>query len=120
MANAFKKYYYQAVGTANTTVYNPTTDGIQSTIIGMSICNIVNTSIAVSVTISTGANAQSAGSNSVHLVKNVIIPPGTTLTPVGGNQKVVLVANSTSSDFLEVSSNTASSADILLSVLEIT
>jgi hypothetical protein len=116
MASSFKKYFKQAVGTANNVIYNPTTAGIQSTIIGMSIANRIGNNISISVMLSAGANSASAGANTVYIVKDAIVPPGNSIVPVGGDQKVVLVAN----DFLEVSSNTASSADALISVLEIT
>lgn len=115
MASSFKKYFKQAVGTANTLVYNPTTSNIQSTVIGMSVANRTSNIIAISVTLSTGANSASAGANTVYIVKDSVVPPGNAIVPIGGDQKVVLVAN----DFLEVSSNAASSADVLLSVLEI-
>jgi len=116
MASSFKKYFKQAVGAANTLVYNPTTSGIQSTVIGMSVANRISNVISISVILSEGANSASAGSNTVYIVKDAVIPPGNSFVPIGGDQKVVLVAN----DFLEVSSNSSSSADVLLSVLEIT
>lgn len=116
MANAFKNYLYQQVGTSNTTVYNPTTAGITSTIIGMSLCNVANAAIEVNVTMSVGNTAVNAGSNSVYLVKGAVIPKGSTLIPIGGDQKLVMEEN----DFLEVSSNTATSVDVLVSALEIT
>lgn len=119
MASSFKRYFTKNIGTANTTIYNPTTPGIQATVIGLSLCNISNSAIEVSVTLSQGANSASAGSNTVFLVKNTIIPSGSSLVPVGGDQKLVLVANSTVSDYLEVSSNTTSSVDVLLSSLEV-
>lgn len=116
MANAFKKYLKQAIGTANTTVYNPTTSNIQSTVIGMSVANRISNNISISVLLSEGANSASAGSNTVYIVKDAVVPPGNSIVPIGGDQKVILVQN----DFLEVSSNAASSADVLISVLEIT
>ena len=116
MASTFKKYYKQSVGTGNTVVYNPTTANIQSTIIGMSIANKQSNAISVSVMVSSGANAASAGANSVYIIKDATVPPGTSLIPIGGDQKLVLVSD----DYLECFTNAASSADVLLSVLEIT
>jgi len=120
MPSSFKRYFKQGVGTANTTIYNPTTDGMQSTIIGLSLCNTTNNTIQASATFSQGANSASAGANTVYLVKNVVIPAGSSLVVVGGDQKLVMTANSSSSDHLEISSNTASSVDAMLSVLEVT
>lgn len=116
MASTFTKYWKQSVGTANTTVYNPTTSGIQTTIIGMTICNKTTSSIEVSATLSVGNTAQNAGANSVYIVKSAVVPVGSTLVPIGGDQKLVM----NQGDYLEVSSNAASSADVLLSVLEVT
>lgn len=116
MASTFTKYWKQSVGTANTTVYNPTTSGIQTTIIGMTICNKTTSSIEVSATLSVGNTANNAGANSVYIVKSAVVPVGSTLVPIGGDQKLVM----TQGDYLEVSSNAAASADVLLSVLEVT
>lgn len=115
MSSSFKKYFKQAVGTGNTVIYNPTTSNIQSTVIGMSIANRISNSISVSLLVSTGANSASAGANTVYIVKDAVVPPGTSIIPIGGDQKLVLVQN----DFLECVSNAASSADVLISVLEI-
>jgi hypothetical protein len=120
MASTFKRYFKQGVGVANTTVYNPTTAGIQSTVIGFSLCNSTNSTIEASATFSQGANSANAGANTVYLIKSVVIPAGSSLVVVGGDQKLVLVANSSTSDFIEVSSNTASSIDVMMSVLEVT
>lgn len=116
MASTFTKYWKQSVGTSNTVVYNPTTSGIQTTIIGMTICNKSTGSIEVSTTLSVGNTANNAGANSVYIVKSAVIPVGSSLVPIGGDQKIVM----TQGDYLEVSSNAASSADVLLSVLEVT
>jgi hypothetical protein len=116
MASTFKNYIKQAVGTGNTVVYNPTASGIQSTIIGMTVSNRIANNISISVTVSNGANSAQAGANTVYIVKDAVVPSGASIVPVGGDQKVVLEEN----DFLEVSANAASSADALISVLEIT
>lgn len=119
MASTFTRYFKKSVGTSNTTVYNPTMAGIQSTIIGMTLCNTSNTTIEVSATFSQGANSANAGANTVYIVKSAVVPVGSTLVPIGGDQKLVMTANSTVSDYLEVSSNTVSSVDVLISVLEV-
>lgn len=108
MANAFKNYTRQSIGTTANSVYNPTSSGIQSTIIGMTIANIGTTTISVNVFL----NDSSANT---YLIKNALVPVGGTIVPIGGEQKLVMEQN----DTLYVSSNTASSADVILSVLEI-
>ena len=52
----------------------------------------------------------------VFLTKQTSIPYGQTLVPVGGDQKIVLEAG----DYLQVQSSTASSIDVIVSLLEIT
>lgn len=111
MASNFKSLLRSGIGTASTVVYSPTTSGIQSTIIGMSVCNTTNTAIEVSVRL-----VQSGTANTCFLVRNAVVSTGSTIVPVGGEQKLVIQQN----DSLEVSSNTASSADVIVSVLEIT
>jgi len=56
------------------------------------------------------------GGTDYYIVKNAVIPVGGSLVPVGGDQKLVLEAT----DVLKVVSDTASSADVIASVLEIT
>lgn len=109
MASLFKNFTAQAVGTTANNVYNPTTSGIQSTVIGMTIANIVTSPIYVSIFLNDG-------SANTYLVKNAIVPVGGSLVPVGGDQKVVLEQNNS----LYVVSDTASSADVIISALEIT
>jgi hypothetical protein len=52
----------------------------------------------------------------VYVVKDSLIIPGSTNVLVGGEQKLVLE----SGDFLSVTSSLANSADVIVSVLEIT
>ena len=54
--------------------------------------------------------------DNIYLIKSAPVPVGSTLVVVGGEQKVVLNA----SDVLKVTSNISSSADVALSILEIT
>ena len=51
----------------------------------------------------------------VYLVKDVLIPQGSATVLVGGEQKLVLGAN----DFISVTSSLANSADVVVSVLEV-
>jgi hypothetical protein len=57
----------------------------------------------------------SAAANTLFMVKNATIAPGGALVPIGGDQKLVLEAG----DRLQVQMGTATSADVILSVLEI-
>lgn len=107
MANTFKNYLTTGVGTSATTVLTGAT-GAQTTVIGMTIANTNGSSITVSVTVNDG-------SSTAYLVKNATVPVGGALVPIGGDQKLVLE----STNIIQVQSNTASSADVILSVLEI-
>jgi len=114
MANAFLCETDTAVGTSAATIYTCPAD-TETTIIGLSISNIVTSQITVDVQLD--ASARTSGVESaVFLVKAAPIPVGGSLVVVGGDQKVVLEPG----DVLRVSSDTASSADVVLSHLDIT
>jgi len=109
MANNFKNYFAGSVGTSSVDVY--TVPSLTSaTVIGMSISNIITTPISANVIV-----FNSTAANSLFMVKNATIAPGGALVPIGGDQKLVLEAG----DKLQVQTGTATSADVILSVLEI-
>jgi len=109
MANTFKNSISGSIGLTETTVY--TTPALTtSTVIGVSIANVQNTNISVNVKV-----YDTSGPKSVFLVKNALISPGSNLVLVGGEQKVVLEPT----DYLTLQSSVTSSADIVVSVLEI-
>jgi hypothetical protein len=100
MANTFKNYTASSVGTGGSTVY--TVPGAASAVvIGMNLANVAVGQILVDVQL-----------GSTYLVKGVPIPAGTALSVLDG--KMVLEATNT----ITVTSNTASSVDVILSVLE--
>lgn len=107
MANTFKNYLSTSVGTSDASVYTAPS-GTQSTVIGMTIANVTSSNINVSVKLTSGATT-------AFIVKDALIPVGGALVPIGGDQKVVLEA----ADVLKVVSDTAASADTVVSVLEI-
>ena len=108
MANTFKLATDTAIGTSPATVYT-CPSATATTIIGLTVANIVTSQIEVDVQVT-----NNDGDN-VYLIKNAPVPVGSSLVVVGGEQKVVLE----SSDTIQVTSNTASSADVALSILEI-
>ena len=108
MANSFKLATDTAVGTSPATVYTCPAS-TETTIIGLTVANIVTSQIEVSVQVT-----NNDGDN-VYIIKNAPIPVGSSLVVIGGEQKVVL----NSDDTVVVTSNTASSADVALSFLEI-
>ena len=114
MANAFLSETDTGVGTSLASIYTVPAS-TETTIIGLSISNIVSSQIVVDVQLD-GSGRTSGAVDSVYLIKGAPIPVGGSLVVVGGDQKVVLEPG----DILKVKSDTASSADVVLSHLDIT
>ena len=100
MANTFKNYVASSVGTTATTVYTAPS-ATTSVVIGCNVANSGSTAIAVDVQL-----------GSTYVVKAAPIPVGSALSVLDG--KIILEAT----DTLVVTSDTASSADVIVSVLE--
>jgi hypothetical protein len=107
MPNTFKNSFVNAVGTTKTSVYTAGA-GVQTTIIGMTVSNLITTPISANVILTSGGI-------DYYIVKNATISPGGSLVPIGGDQKVVIEAT----DSLAVNTSVASSADVIVSLLEI-
>ena len=107
MANNFKNQFRSGVGTTPNIIYTAGT-GVQATIIGMSIANVLTTPITVDVIVNSNAF-------NYYMVKSASIDPGSSLIPIGGDQKLVLEAG----DYITVVSDTTVSADVIISLLEI-
>jgi hypothetical protein len=97
---AFNKYTSLAVGTSPTTVHTVAA-GQEAVVIGLNLANISVSQITVDVRI--------AGA---YVVKGAPIPAGSSLAALDG--KIIMEAG----DTCVVTSNTASSCDVILSVLE--
>jgi len=111
MANAFKTFPAQNIDTSSSkaTLYTCPAD-TETTIIGLNIANILSVSITVTVELLDG------GSTITHVVKDAIVPVGSSLVAVGGPQKIVMNAT----DVLKVYGSQTNCCDAVLSVLEIT
>ncbi len=107
MPNTFKNSTVNAVGTSAVNAY-VCPAATQTTAIGMTIANLDTNAITANIMLN------AAGSN-VYILKSATIPPGGALVPIGGDQKLVLEAG----DYLHVNTSIASSADVVVSVLEI-
>jgi len=81
--------------------------GTTETIIGLTVSNVTGSAVNVNV-------VYNDGSNDTYIVKNAPVSSGGALTPIGGDQKIVLTVG----DSLKVSSNTASSIDAVMSLLQ--
>lgn len=110
MANTFKRKLQRNIGNAATQVSSYTVpSGTTTIVVGLSVTNITGSSIAANVYINDGV----ANTN---LVVNGPISAGSSLVLVGGDQKLVLETG----DSLYVQSSAASSADCVVSIMEIT
>jgi hypothetical protein len=108
MANTFKNSFSKDVGTSAATVY--TAPALtQTTLIGLSVANTTTSPITCDAYITSSAV-------DYFLIKGGVVPVGSSLVVVGGDQKVVLEA----ADALVVVTSAASSADVVCSLLEIT
>ena len=109
MANNFKLKTKSNVGITSENVYvvpnaNPLTT---STIIGITLCNNSGSGINV------GVGITRASSDDVSILKNVPIPQGSTLEFMQGNKLTM-----EGTDTLTVNSDTNSSLDVALTILE--
>lgn len=110
MANAFKRKLSRSVGTSLTSVGAYTVpSSTEVTCIGLDLANRTSSQILVDATVNDG-------SNDTYLIYQAPIPAGGSLIVVGGDQKVVLEVG----DSIQVKSDTASSLDVVMSILEIT
>lgn len=107
MANTFKTKFSKSVGTTAATIYTGPA-ATQTTIIGMTVSNTTSSNITVDVYITSSAT-------DYYLVKGATVPVGGSLVPIGGDQKVVIETGAV----VKVVSSAASSADVVMSILEI-
>ena len=114
MANAFLSETDTGIGTSPATVFT-CPSATQTTIIGLSVANIEASQILVDVQLDASGRTSGA-EDSVYLVKAAPIPVGGALVVIGGDQKVVMEPG----DAIKVTSDTAASADVVLSHLDIT
>jgi hypothetical protein len=108
MANTFTSYVNKDVGTSASTVVTVGAS-TQTTIIGLSFANTTTSPITASAYITRSAV-------DYYLIKDAVVPVGSSLVVVGGDQKTVMIT----SDALKVITSAASSADVVTSVLNIT
>lgn len=109
MANTFKSFGNNNLGTTATTIYTAGATSLGNTIIGLSVANVSTSTVNVDVTMNKGATV-------LYLVKNAPVPVGGSLVVIGGDQKLVAEAN----NYIQVKSSAATSIDAIVSVLEIT
>lgn len=105
MANIFRTFTANNIGTSLTSVGSYNSGGNTATIIGLTLSNTTNTAVLVNV-------AHKSNTQTTFIVKNAPITAGSSLVPIGGDQKIVLHGEE-----MQVSSNTASAVDVVMSLL---
>jgi hypothetical protein len=108
MANTFTRYVAKSVGTTPVVLVTAASS-TQTTAIGLTLANTTNSPITVSAYIT-------ASATNYYLINNATVPVGGSLALFGSDGKVVL----NTGDAFTVVSSAASSADAVLSVLQIT
>jgi hypothetical protein len=108
MASVFTSYVAKNITTSASTLVT-VASATQTTVVGLSVANTSAADITVDVYITRSAV-------NYYLIKGGIINVGSTFILSGGDQKIILIA----ADALKIVSSAATSADAILSVLELT
>lgn len=110
MANTFDRKLSRNVGTSLTAVGSYTVGSSTKTVVvGLVLANVSGGTINVDCTLNDGSNDH-------YIIKNAPVSAGGSIVIVGGDQKIVLKTN----DSIKVKSDTASSLDAVMSIMEIT
>lgn len=110
MANNFKRKLQRNIGTGLTSIGAYTVAAsTEVTVIGLVVANTTSSQVLVDATLNDGTNEN-------YLVYEAPVPAGGSLVIVGGDQKLVMETG----DSVKVKSDTASSVDAIMSILEVT
>ena len=107
MSNTFKSNVSANIVTSGNTIYTCPAS-TQTTLIGMTLSNKSDGTVTANVYLRRSAVDYS-------IISNAPIITGSTLVPIGGDQKVVLQA----ADVLKVTTSANGSVDVIASLLEI-
>jgi tryptophanyl-tRNA synthetase len=107
MANTFKSNVAANIVTSGNTVYT-CPGATQTTLIGLTIANKSGSTVTANAFVTRSAVDYA-------IIANAPILSGSTLVPIGGDQKVVLQA----ADVLKVTVSANASIDVIASLLEI-
>jgi hypothetical protein len=107
--NTFKRKTQRSIGTTLTSVDSYTVGSdVQTTVIGLVVANRTASQVLVDATLNDGTD-------DTYLIKDAPLPSGGSIVIVGGDQKVVMETG----DSIKVKSDTATSVDVVMSILEI-
>jgi tryptophanyl-tRNA synthetase len=107
MANTFKSNVAANIVTSGNTIYT-TPSATQTTLIGMTLSNKGAGTVTANVFLTRSSVDYS-------IISNAPILTGSTLVPIGGDQKVVLQA----ADSVKITTSANGSVDVIVSLLEI-
>ena len=107
MAQNFRRYLERNIGTTAVDIPDGANFDTYDTIVGINLANVAATSISASVYITNS-------SLNYYIIKNVTIPVGSSLQVLDGGAKFVVQ----SGDRLFIISDTASSIDAIVSVVD--
>lgn len=108
MATFFRNSLVKNVGTVPITAIT-TAVNARATVIGLSLANISESTVTASITVS------DATSISAYYIKDVLIPPNSSLRVINGGEKLMLSTSNT----LEISCNQDDALDAIVSYVEI-
>jgi hypothetical protein len=108
MANFFRNKVLKEVGQTPETLleFGPT---VRGTVIGMSLANLTQGNILVSVTIEDDTGTEG------FYFKDVVVPPNTSLRAVNGGEKLIVAPD----NVLKIRSSQPDSLDVVMSYVEI-
>ncbi|CAB4125881.1 hypothetical protein UFOVP181_357 [uncultured Caudovirales phage] len=109
MATVFKNILHSGLGTSPVTVLT-TASNAKTTVIGLSLTNMTDSIVLASIQIE-----DTVGLTSAYYLKDVILPPNQSLRVVNGGERLVLGVSTK----INITTNTASSLDLVLSYVEI-
>ena len=116
MANDFKRICTPNVGTSLAAIYTvpagSSSSALETIVIGITMANKTTSGIFADLYID-----NEDGSNDVYLVKDAIIPPGTSLEVMSGN-KLVLMNDGSNADVLKALCSASNALDATVSILE--
>lgn len=108
MATFFRNSLVKNVGIIPITAVT-TGPSARATVIGLSLANLTESSVTASITVS------DATSISAYYIKDVLIPPNSSLRVINGGEKLML----STSNSLQISCNEDDALDAIVSYVEI-
>lgn len=108
MANTFNNEAITSVGTTPTALY-ATDANTKATVIGINVANLLQETVTCDIIF------ENALSQAFFIVKGAVIPQGSSLAAIGGDQKLALNGNNR----ILINANTPNAIDAIISVLEI-